>query len=295
MNLPFAAWLHTRVLDEVVVMFHEVALAWNEQTTFRHRILSAAQLAMAAMVLARADRVLVSTSTWLNRLASLTRRLPPAQWMPIPSNIPEDVVATGHAVRANLPQAVGGFLCGHLGTYGSPIRASLRRLVPALLEGTPACEVLLLGRGARAFREELARELGISSKLHAREELSADDLAEHIAACDVMLQPYPDGITARRTSATAVLALGRPLITHAGRDTEPCWRTGTLNTATDSVQATAAPVWLADDLDGMLTGTRALLAQPAEREALAARGRAFYTAHLSLARAVECLREGETS
>ena len=38
-------------------------------------------------------------------------------------------------------------------------------------------------------------------------------LAEHVRACDVLVQPYPDGISSRRTSAMAGLALGVAVVT----------------------------------------------------------------------------------
>ena len=48
-------------------------------------------------------------------------------------------------------------------------------------------------------------------------------LADHIGACDLLIQPYPDGISSRRTSAMAGLALGIPVITTTGSLTESLW------------------------------------------------------------------------
>ena len=50
-----------------------------------------------------------------------------------------------------------------------------------------------------------------------------DDLSAHIAACDLFVQPYPDGITSRRTSAMACLSQARPVVTTTGHLTEPLW------------------------------------------------------------------------
>ena len=39
-----------------------------------------------------------------------------------------------------------------------------------------------------------------------------------------MMQPYPDGVSSRRTSAMAALAHGVPMVTTGGRLSDPVWR-----------------------------------------------------------------------
>ena len=53
--------------------------------------------------------------------------------------------------------------------------------------------------------------------------LGERDASAHISACDLMLQPYPDGISTRRTSAMVGLAHGRALATTSGHLTESLW------------------------------------------------------------------------
>ena len=59
--------------------------------------------------------------------------------------------------------------------------------------------------------------------MHATGYLSPVLIAAHLTACDVLMQPYPDGITVRRTSAMAALARGRAVVTTTGHLTEPLW------------------------------------------------------------------------
>ena len=59
--------------------------------------------------------------------------------------------------------------------------------------------------------------------MHAAGYLSPAELSAHIAACDLFVQPYPDGITSRRTSAMACLSRARPVVTTTGHLTEPLW------------------------------------------------------------------------
>lgn len=45
-----------------------------------------------------------------------------------------------------------------------------------------------------------------------------------LSACDLMLQLYPDGACTRRTTLTAALAHGRPVLTTIGPATESIWQ-----------------------------------------------------------------------
>jgi hypothetical protein len=85
--------------------------------------------------------------------------------------------------------------------------------------------VLLLGRGSAAFRSELVRrEPRFEERVHATDGLEVTELSRHILACDVMVQPFPDGINGRQSSASALLAHGRAIVTTSGASTEPMWR-----------------------------------------------------------------------
>src|SRR5262249_59264800 len=65
---------------------------------------------------------------------------------------------------------------------------------------------------------------GLVNRLHATGPLPADAVAGYLAACDLLLQPFPDGVSTRRTSVMAGLALGLPIVTSDGPATEPIWR-----------------------------------------------------------------------
>src|SRR4030095_5175189 len=90
------------------------------------------------------------------------------------------------------------------------------------MEGAVEPSLLLLGAGSERFRDALIeRHPSWSARVHAAGYLSASDLGAHIAACDLFVQPYPDGITSRRTSAMACLSRGRPVVTTSGHLTAP--------------------------------------------------------------------------
>ena len=92
-------------------------------------------------------------------------------------------------------------------------------------EAHPSARFLLIGSGSEAFRSALvARDRGLADRVSATGLLNAAGLAAHIAACDVMLQPYPDGVTSRRTTAMAGLFARVPVVTTQGMLTERFWQ-----------------------------------------------------------------------
>jgi glycosyltransferase involved in cell wall biosynthesis len=143
----------------------------------------------------------------------------------VPSTLPTDVPgADAAAVRARFLPA-GGHLVGHFGTYGGHVAPLLEGILADLLEGRPDRHALLLGRGGPLFADRLRRRHpDLEGRLHAPGELDAPGVALHLAACDLLLQPFPDGASSRRTSLMAGLAIGAPVLTTEGPLSEPLWR-----------------------------------------------------------------------
>jgi glycosyltransferase involved in cell wall biosynthesis len=172
-------------------------------------------------------------------------------------------------------------MVGHFGTFGGSIAAQLAAVLPPLLadEGQVG---LLVGRGSAAFADRLRNEhSALAGRLRAAGEGTGDAVAAALRACDLLLQPYPDGVSARRGSLMAGLALGVPALTTAGPATEPVWR--------DEGLVALAP---AGDDGALLASAERLLADPAGRRELGARGAAGYARHFSIENTVRALREG---
>jgi glycosyltransferase involved in cell wall biosynthesis len=93
-----------------------------------------------------------------------------------------------------------------------------------------------------------------------------------------MVQPYPDGVTTRRTSVMAPLANGVATVSTAGALTEPVWRdTGAVALASASEPGAIAAAVVT------------LLRDPGARAALAAAGRRTYEEHFAIERTLEVL------
>ena len=77
--------------------------------------------------------------------------------------------------------------------------------------------VLLIGRGANRFRDSLLESnVDGEDRVAAAEDLPSKDVAAHLKACDLVVQPYPDGVSTRRSTAMAGLACGVPTVTNLG-------------------------------------------------------------------------------
>ncbi|RJS17338.1 hypothetical protein DRW03_27720 [Corallococcus sp. H22C18031201] len=275
MNLPFCAWFASRRHDERWVLFHEVVYPFESGAPLRRHVLAGVTHAMARWVASTADRVFVSIPSWAAPLPGDARRR--AEWRPVPSNLPtqapEDRVREARAALGTGP------VLGHFGTYGPSITGLLEPLLVRILSGDTRRLAVLLGRGSLAYRAALAeRHPELADQLRALDALAPADAAVHLKACDVLLQPYPDGVSSRRGSAMAGLGLGMPLVTNTGHLTEPLWRE-------------LRPVEFTEGHDpiAMATATERLLRHPDKRHALATRAAEVYQAHFALERTLEAL------
>jgi glycosyltransferase involved in cell wall biosynthesis len=222
---------------------------------------------MAIMLLRSAQSVFVSIPEWERRLRPycLGRQVP-FSFLPVFSTIP----LANHPERVrgirgrHLPSAEGA-LFGHFGTYSPGIRDILEPAVIDLLSKDSRRALLLTGLGSGAERERLIQQRPeLSDRIHATGTLSAEELSLHLQACDLMIQPFPKGVSSRRTSVMAALAHGRAVVTNAGRFTEPFWRSGAVSLAEG-------------DSPGAIVQCAEMLARdPARRRELGFQGLAFY-------------------
>ena len=278
-NVPFCLWLRSRRRDSIWVMFHEVAFPFDTRAKLRHNGLAVVNRIMASIVARAAERVFVSIPAWKSPVERLTRPGTPVSWLPVPSAVPI-VNGNGASAVIRARQGSGRPVVGHFGTYGRLVRPLLDASVPMLLEGTD-CSVLLLGRGSEiASRELIAAHPNLAARVQASGSLSPDTLSQYISACDVMLQPYPDGISSRRTSAMVALSHGRPVVTTSGPLTEPMWQ--------ESGAVLLVPV---SDAAGLVSATRELLADPVRRTELSERGKSIYDRQFDVRHTISALRK----
>lgn len=280
MNVPLCLWLQARREDAVWVMFHEVAFPFERGQGLKRHTLASVQRVMASLLTQRADALFVSIPAWERMLWPRQRKAGPAHWLPIPSNLPVQA-RPGAAEALHQQLAPGSALLGHFGTYGPHLTPLLEASLVPLLRADASRRALLLGRGGPAFTESLLRRApALEGRVHAPGPLEPQDVADHLAACTLLLQPYPDGISARRTSAMAGLALGVPMVTNAGALTEDVWR------RTDAVALAPSP-----EGPALVAAAEPLLRDAHAREVCARAAPAFYASAFSLEHTLRTLRQ----
>jgi glycosyltransferase involved in cell wall biosynthesis len=284
MNVWFCLWLCARAFlrgDEVTFIVHEPFLAFGEGT-WRQDLVALVHRLMTTALLLSARRVWTTIPKWEEcwRPYALGRRVP-FGWLPVPSTTPVTASPSEAAATRALYVPAGVALVGHFGTYGGHIARTLTRLLPRLLSVEETdCAVLLLGQGSELMREEILRTRPeLASRIHASGTLAPDALSRHLAACDLLLQPYSDGVSARRTSAMAGLAHGLAVVTTKGALTEELWA--------ESGAVALAP---AGDDDALLGEARRVLASSEARMQLGTAGRKLYRERFDLAHTVAAFR-----
>jgi len=202
----------------------------------------------------------------------------PLKWLPVPNAI--DVIEDPRAsadIASRYSQ--GHPLVGHFGTFGALITPLLTATVLPLIADSD-CRVLLIGRGSREVCEQLSSlHPELVGRLHATGTLAADDVSRHIRACTVMMQPYPDGISSRRTSAMAPLAHGVPIVTTEGPLSESVWR-----------EAGAVVLVPAGEAATLADAVASLAADPTRQRDLSRKSRELYESKFHIRHTIAALR-----
>lgn len=276
-NLSFCRWLRQRGSSGGVrVMFHEpyFYFGWHPGRNG----LAMMQRLMAYHLLRAAPMAYVSTETWRRYLHPYAPAGLQFVTLPIPATVPDcaDPAAVA-AWRQRLHGHGGGPLVVHFGTFGEHVAAELRAAIPALLDAHPTVRIACAGRGSEAFTAAYAS----TRRVTATGALEPPDVAAVLRACDLALQPYPDGVTTRRTTVMAALANGVPTLSSDGALTEPVWR--------DTGALALVP---AGDAAALAAAGASLLRDPGALARLGEAGARTYRTHFALERTLERLGFG---
>lgn len=281
LNVPLCLWLRNRAGcgDVVDLMVHEPYLPFK-RGSLRQNVAALVHRLMTVIVLRTAKHVWVSTPAWRPYLEPYAPGRPLGfDWLPVPSNVP--VAADGGEVsRIRGRYAPHGLLVGHFGTYGSAIASMLHQILTRVVSEVADVSIILMGGGSQRFLEDfLAQCPSAQKRVYASGRLGHTELSYHLSACDVLIQPYPDGVSGRRTTVMAALEHGRAVVTTAGPLTESLW---------ESSRAVAlAP---AGDTDAFLRSLKHLLESNEERIRFSNAGRELYRNQFDMRHIVDVLR-----
>lgn len=199
------------------VMFHETYMmnaGWRAWVMRRYQVPQFRRLAAAA------DVCFFSTEAWAKK-ESARRPAARVHHLPVGSNLPHSE-ANPLETRRQLGIPANAFVVGAFGQNHPSRRFDWVREGAELASGLVADRlVVILHVGGRG--DELP---GGPTPLIATGRLPAAEAADAIAAMDVMLNPFVDGVSSRRGSAIAALQQGVPLVSVRGEATDALWESG---------------------------------------------------------------------
>lgn len=283
MNVAFCRWLLNRVKrhgDRVELMVHEPFLTF-EWASPRQSAAALVHRWMTILLLRAASQVWISIPGWERsmRAYALGRKLN-FEWLPIFSNIPSaSDPARTQAIRRRYAED-GRLLIGHFGTFGSLIAKLLGPILSELGGDRVEQTILLMGGRSEEYRRELIRKYPRLEKvIQATGQLSAEDLSHHLAACDMLIQPYPDGVSTRRGSFMAGLANAKPIVTTTGWLTEPFW-----------LECDAVVLAPAEDTEAFVENVRRVRGDATERQRIGSSAGKLYQERFDISHTISSLR-----
>lgn len=272
-NVLFIVWLVWQRLkgDEIWVMFHEVAFPFTPRGV-KKNVLAVVHRVMAACLISIATRIFASTAAWVPLLKSLSLTRRPATLLPVFSNAPhQSSQARLSQIRREIFGDCHDQIIGHFGTYSTSVTDLLTPVLCKLLQHQ-TYKVLLIGRGAQEYATRLRKKcVPTQGAVAFLENATPEQISLYLQTCDVMLQPYPDGITTRRSSAMACLAHGIATVTTTGTLSEEFWSREPI--------ALTAPV---GDTELLVKHVLACLKDVELKSSVGEAGKAYYSENFSI-------------
>jgi glycosyltransferase involved in cell wall biosynthesis len=257
--LPYRLWRLRRCKGvTVALMVHETFMPVSN---WRTAIMGAWQRIQFAATHAACHIAFTSISSWAEMLG---RRVPrrPVFHLPVGSNLP-DMRADRASVRAELGADSDAMVLAAFGSnHPSRLMDYVQEASTAI--GEAGQETLLLNLGANV----LEIDLGPNVRVITPGRLAPEEVSRYLAATDLYLAPFIDGVSTRRTTLMAALQHGLPVVGTDGHLTDPLLR------------EPCSPIALAPvgDREGFVRVAARLAADPTDRSVRAARARELYEA-----------------
>lgn len=215
--LTFTWWLRTQRPDlPIWTMLHEAKITAPAGSTLPRKLLARVTEQMLRWTVSSSDRIFMAMQAWQPHVEGYLSPGQKLEFLPIPSNVATTIDKRESALtRDILLNGRVRTIVGHFGTFSSEVANLMEPLVRWSVAKHPDRQVLLVGDGSHEFAHRLGPEAAGLVTTTGR--LHADDVARHLSACDLMIQPFPDGASTRRGSIMAGLALGVPWSQTGGR------------------------------------------------------------------------------
>lgn len=255
--LPFKLWSLKRSEDrpKIAVMVHESPFPISGLKSAVIGIWQRLQFLAVRLI---ADVLFVSISAWTDDLAGKWPRRP-VYHLPVASNLP-DMRRARVSVRETLGAGRETLV---LASFGSGHPSRLMEYVAKTTEAITSAgiRVILLNLGSDSPGVQVNGVPVIAPGY-----LDDEESARYLAAADIYLAPFVDGVSTRRTTVMAALQHGLPVVGTDGELTD-----GVLRRATDALSLTPA-----GDSVAFADAACVLAKDAAERNRRGARARSLY-------------------
>jgi glycosyltransferase involved in cell wall biosynthesis len=289
MNVWLCLWLlkrHWLDGDRVEIMVHEPYLSFAG--SLRQRLAALAHRLMTILLIGASERIWVSAPRWEAKWRRYTLgRDVQFRWMPIGSSIEvAGDAGTSRAIRDRFAPGTARLVGSFTGKAASCQDERVRRLeaaLPHIIGADETVSFLLIGEGSTAVCRELrARHPAFAARVHALGVANEEMISSALSACDVVLQLYPDGATARHSTLIAALSHGCPTVTNLGMNSEEFW-------------AESEALVLVPEHDGaaVARAVTSMLDDPDQRSRLAAGAARLYRSRFRIESSVAALRTAE--
>ena len=271
----------------VVTNLHELFIPFGNN--FKHNAAALWQRAGARLLASGSHALSVTTREWERhlRLMGVRKRI---ELIPVGSNIPR--VEVSEEERAQLRQQILGTSDGVLvAGFGARHDRDVQAVMGAFSDLKRRVRARLVWIGGE--QSQLPPKVVHSDRANFVEQGDVEwtgfkphpVVSRLLRACDIMLLPFIDGVSTRRTSAVTAFQHGLPLLTTRGSHLEPWFIHG------ENVYLTPC-----GDPRALAAGLLELAGAPELRSRLAGGGRALYQKHFAwdvIANQVESLARGE--
>jgi len=224
LNVGFSRWIRRRARagDVVDLIVHEPFMDFFGPS-WRQPLVALVQRYMTWMMVRDVERVWLTIPGWGPRVRFARRRDQSAPvTLPVPGTIPPvrdtaAVAALRRTLLAGRSQLIGCF-----GSSGRYAQDAISAAVAGLASRHTDAAVVCFGRGSDALAREVTGKGG-GIPVTGAGALELRDISLHLQACDALVQPYPDGVSGRRTTTVSAMEHGVPVATTMGLLSETFW------------------------------------------------------------------------
>jgi glycosyltransferase involved in cell wall biosynthesis len=216
-NLLVVLWIWWRVVirrDQLWIMVHEPFLRF--ENSLRQWIAALIHRLMVWILLRCAEKVFAGNKFWISLLTFWAPRKQVIQWLPVPSNVCENVSNEEESViRAQLGN--NKFLIGNFGTYGKNTTKLLESFFYKILIKDGKYGVVCIGKNSDVFVSSFIQLYpALAKRIFSTGSLNGNDLSKHIKSCDLFVQLNQEGVSTRNGTLMAILSHGKTGVGNKG-------------------------------------------------------------------------------